>query len=111
MAVYYAAKAYVLSFSEALANELKGTGVIVTALCPGPTQSGFQKRANMEESRLVKGRKIMSAAKTARIGYDGMKKRKTVVIPGFGNKLLVQTVRFAPRNLVTQIVRMAQEKT
>ncbi len=111
MAVYYATKAFALSFSEALANELKGTGVSVTALCPGPTESGFQKRAGMEESRLVKGKKTMSAEAVAKIGYVGLKKNKTVVIPGLKNKLLVELVRITPRNLVTQIVRMAQEKS
>src|SRR5258708_31441392 len=111
MAVYYASKAYVLSFSEALANELGGTGVNVTALCPGPTESGFQKRANMEDSKLVSGRKIMDAATVARAGYRGLMPGKTVVIPGIRNRLLVETVRFSPRNMVTQIVRNMQERT
>src|SRR4051812_46462035 len=65
MAVYYATKAYVLSLSEALANELQGTGVTVTALCPGPVETGFQQRAQMEASRLVAGRKIADAASVA----------------------------------------------
>lgn len=111
MTVYYASKAYVLSFSEALANELHGTGVSVTALCPGPTQSGFQKRANMEDSKLVSGRKIMDAATVARAGYRALMAGKTVVIPGIRNKLLVETVRFSPRNMVTRVVRNMQERT
>ncbi|HEX6554308.1 MAG TPA: SDR family oxidoreductase [Ktedonobacteraceae bacterium] len=108
MAVYYATKAYVLSFSEALANELHGTGVSVTALCPGPTESGFQKKANMEDSKLFSG-KIMDAQTVARIGYRGLMTNKTVVIPGLRNKILVETVRFSPRKMVTRVVRNMQE--
>jgi len=108
MAVYYATKAYVLSFSEALANELQGTGVSVTALCPGPTASGFQKQAQMEDSKLFSG-KIMDAQTVARIGYRGLMTNKTVVIPGLRNKLLVEGERFVPRKLVTRIARSRQE--
>lgn len=109
MTVYYATKAYVLSFSEALANELRGTGVTVTVLCPGPTESGFQSRANMKNSKLVSGQKIMDAKTVAEIGYRGLMKNETVVIPGLKNKLLVLSVRFAPRNLVAQLVRNMQK--
>ena len=110
MAVYYATKAYVLSFSEALANELVGTGVTVTALCPGPTKTGFQARAQMEESKLVRGKEIMTAETVARAGYAGLMKGKTVVIPGMSNKMMAQAVRFLPRNTVTKLVRNAQER-
>ncbi len=110
MAVYYATKAFVLSFSEALANELRGTGVSVTALCPGPTQSGFQQRSGMQRSRLMSG-KIMDAETVAKIGYRGLMKNKTVVIPGLKNKLLALAVRFVPRNVVTRVVRVIQEST
>ena len=110
MAVYYATKAYVLSFSEALANELAGSGVTVTALCPGPTKTGFQARAQMEESKLVRGKEIMTSETVARAGYAGMMKGKTVVIPGMSNKMLAYTVRFLPRNTVTKLVRNAQER-
>ncbi|MDJ0615773.1 MAG: SDR family oxidoreductase [Calothrix sp. MO_192.B10] len=110
MAVYYATKAYVLSFSEAIANELEGTGVSVTALCPGPTKSGFQQRAAMEDSKMVKDRKIMDAKTVAQIGYRGLMSGKTVVIPGIKNQLLAQSIRFTPRKLVTKIVRGMQEK-
>ena len=104
MAVYYATKAYLLSFSEALANELRGSGVSVTALCPGPTRTAFQQRARMTQSRLARGR-IMDAATVARIGYRGLFQRKTVVIPGFGNALLALAVRAVPRGIVTRMVR------
>jgi short-subunit dehydrogenase len=110
MAVYYATKAYVLSFSEALANECAGSGVTVTALCPGPTQTGFQARAQMEESKLVKGKEIMSSAEVARAGYRAMMKGKTVIIPGASNKMMANAVRFLPRNTVTKLVRSAQER-
>lgn len=111
MAVYYATKAYVLSFSEALAEELRGTGVTVTALCPGPTQSGFQKRANMEDSRLFRGRKVADAATVARIGYRGLMTNKTVVIPGLRNKVLAESVRFVPRKVATRVAGNMQERT
>ena len=110
MAVYYATKAYVLSFSEALANELRGTGVSVTALCPGPTESGIQKRANMEDSALVSGKKMMDAARVAHSGYRALMASKTVVIPGLKNKLLAVAVRFSPRKVVTQVARSMQER-
>jgi uncharacterized protein len=110
MAVYFASKAYVLSFSEAIANELEGTGVSVTALCPGPTESNFQKRAAMEDSKLVSGQKIMDAETVAKIGYEALFDNKTVVVPGLKNKLLIESVRFTPRKLVTKIVRSMQDK-
>jgi short-subunit dehydrogenase len=110
MAIYYATKSFVLSFSEAIANELEGTGVTVTALCPGPTTSDFQKRANMQNSGLVKGRKMMDAQTVAEAGYQGQMAGKTIVIPGLTNKLLAQSNRFSPRSLVTKIVRRMQEE-
>ncbi len=74
-------------------------------------ESGFQKRANMEDSKMVSGRKIMDAATVARAGYRGLMAGKTVVIPGIRNRILVESVRFSPRNMVTQIVRNMQERT
>ena len=109
MAVYYASKAYVLSFSEALANELRGTGVTVTALAPGPTRTGFQKRGVMEDSRLVQGQ-IADARSVAAAGYRGMMSGKTIVIPGFTNKLIPWVVRVSPRGVVTRVVRRMQER-
>jgi short-subunit dehydrogenase len=110
MAIYYATKAFVLSFSEAIANELAGTGVTVTALCPGPTATGFQERGQMQDSGLVKGKKIMGARTVAEAGYRAMMAGKTLVIPGVKNKLLAQSVRFSPRSMVTKLVRAMQEK-
>ncbi len=109
MAVYYATKAYVLSFSEAIANELEGTGVTVTALCPGPTESGFQQRAAMEDSKLVSGQKIMDAETVAKIGYRSLLEGKTVIIPGVKNKIMAESIRFTPRKMVTKLVRNMQE--
>ena len=102
MAVYYATKAYVISFSEAIANELKGSGVTVTCLCPGPTETEFATRANMEKSRLfMLGR--MRSPDVAMAGYKGMMKGKRLVIPGVMNKVVMESVRFTPRKLVTAI--------
>ncbi len=110
MAVYYATKAYVLSFSEALANETQGTGVSVTCLCPGPTKTGFQERAKMEESKLVKGKEIMDSLTVARAGYEALHRGQAVVIPGFMNKMMAQSVRFLPRSAITSIVRKVQDR-
>jgi uncharacterized protein len=110
MAVYYATKAYVISFSEALANELDGTGVSVTCFCPGATDTNFQKRANLEDSRLFKQIGPMHVKDVARDGYDGMMKGKTLVISGLRNWAVAQSVRFAPRRMVTAVSRWTQEK-
>ncbi len=110
MAVYYASKSYVLSFSEALARELKGTGVSVTVLCPGPTKSDFAQVSGMKSSRLVKGRKLPSSEEVARFGYDAMKKGKVVVVHGFFNRLGVFAVRFIPRNMMVNIVYHVQKR-
>jgi uncharacterized protein len=107
MAIYYATKAFVLSFSEALAEELKESGVTVTALCPGPTATQFSKRAELEKSRLFKGGivPVLDAATVAKIGYDGLSKGHPVVIPGLINKIGVFSVRLTPRKLVAQIAK------
>jgi short-subunit dehydrogenase len=110
MAVYYATKAYVLHFSEALSNELQGTGITVTALCPGATESGFQQAAAMEESRLVKGRKLPSSREVAEYGYKAMMRGKTVAIHGWMNFLMANAVRFAPRSITLKTVRFIQDK-
>jgi short-subunit dehydrogenase len=110
MALYYATKAFVLSFSEAIANELEGTGVTVTALCPGPTATGFQARTKLEKSRILKHMKVMDARTVAEAGYRGLMAGKPVVIPGLLNKVLAQSVRFSPRSLVTKVARKMQEE-
>jgi short-subunit dehydrogenase len=105
MAVYYASKAYVLSFSEALANELQGTGVTITALCPGPTATGFASTAGAERSRLFSFISPASSADVARYGYEAMMKGKVVAVHGMLNKLMTLSLRAAPRKLLPAIVR------
>ena len=110
MAVYYATKAYVISFSEALANELEDKGVTVTCLCPGATETGFAGRAGNDESRLFKKLRPMDAKTVARTGYRGLLKSKTLVIPGFRNWLVAESVRVSPRKMVTAISRWVSER-
>jgi short-subunit dehydrogenase len=109
MAVYYATKAYVLSFSSALSNELQGTGVTVTCLCPGPTTTEFHKRASMDLSNIMKA-PFMDARTVAEIGYRAMLKGKPTVIAGTMNWLVAQSTRFAPRAWTAAIARKVQEQ-
>lgn len=111
MAVYFATKSYVLHFSEAIATELRGSGVRVTALCPGPTASKFQEAAAMTESKLVQGKKLPTAAQVARYGYKAMKRGKVVAVHGTSNKIGTYAVRFLPRRTVRAIVNRAQSKS
>lgn len=106
--VYYATKAYVLLFSEAINNELRGTGVTVTAFCPGPTETEFFDRAGGKRSKLIRRSVSMNAAVAAEIGYSGMREGKSLVIPGFRNKLLAFTTRLLPRRMITSMVRKIQ---
>jgi len=108
MSVYYATKHYVLAFSEAISNEVKGTGVSVTALCPGPTKSEFQETADMEKSRLVNTFPLPSAKQVAEYGYKSMKKGKRVAVHGYMNKIFSVAVRLFPKKLVTTTVRWLQ---
>jgi hypothetical protein len=104
MAVYYATKAYVLSYSEALAEELASSGVTVTALCPGPTASGFQDKADMHASALVNGKKLPTAAEVADYAMRALDGGKRVAVHGAMNRLMVQSLRLLPRRAVTRTV-------
>lgn len=110
MAAYYASKSYVLFLSEALYNELQGSGVHVTCLCPGATESGFQQAAAMEESALVKGRQLPTSKDVAWFGYRAMMKNKMTVIHGFMNYVMANAIRFTPRKWVLPIVRKIQDR-
>ena len=108
-AVYYASKAYVISLSEALANELAGTGVTVTVLCPGPTETEFTRRAEMKGVRLLE--RMASPRQVAQTGYDAMLKGKTVVVPGPLSKITIHgLLRLSPRRLTVSISRALMEK-
>ena len=109
MAVYFATKAYVLSFSEALSNEVRDKGITVTALCPGSTETGFHAVV-MGDGSFLKERKKSSPAEVAEFGYRSMMKGKTVAIHGFKNVLMANSVRFFPRALVAGVTRKIQEK-
>ena len=91
-----------------MAEELKGTGVTVTALCPGPTESGFQAVAAMENSKLFTGRKVMTAEKVAELGVKAMLAGKPLVVTGFKSKLQALFPRLLPRRLTPGIVKRAQ---
>ncbi len=109
MAVYYATKAYVISFSEAIADELRNSGVTVTCLCPGPTETGFAARAGNDKSRLFKKFSAMSPASVALVGYRALMEGRTLAIAGIQNRMLAQSIRFSPRKLVTAISRWVNE--
>ncbi|HKH71979.1 MAG TPA: SDR family oxidoreductase [Vicinamibacterales bacterium] len=104
MAVYYASKAYVLSFTEALAEEVTGSGVKVCCLAPGPTHTGFAREASMETSRLF-SLGAMSADEVARIGFEGWTAGKRLVVAGTMNRIGALTVRFAPRALALKVTK------
>jgi uncharacterized protein len=110
MAVYYASKAYVLSFSEAVAEEVSGTGVTITALCPGPTRTNFAKVAGAQVSARFRQPGVMSAERVAAAGYRAMMKGRRVAIPGLLNLLFVQATRIAPRIVTVKLSRFIQER-
>ncbi len=110
MAIYYATKAYVLHFSEAIAEELSGTGVTVTALCPGATESGFKDAAALENSKLFKDKKLPTSLEVATYAYDALMRKQRVAIHGVANYLLAQSVRLMPRNIVTKVAKKIQER-
>jgi short-subunit dehydrogenase len=109
MAVYYATKAYVISFSEAIANETRNSGVSVTCFCPGATDTGFAKRAGNDKSRVFQQFGAMSAEKVALDGYRAVMEGRTLAISGVQNWVVAQSTRFAPRKLVTAISRWVSE--
>ncbi len=109
MAVYYATKAYVLSFSEALAEELRHSGVTVTALCPGPTHTDFAAAALVGNSRLFTAFGVADAADVAEYGVSAMMRGRRVAIPGIKNKIIAQANRFSPRAVTTKVSRILQE--
>jgi len=109
MAVYYASKAFVLSFSEALAFELKPRGVTVTALCPGPTHSGFQARAGLD-SALFDAITPMPAATVAQDGVAALRRGQPVVISGLKNRIMAGLSPLMPRGLVLAAIARLQAK-
>jgi uncharacterized protein len=109
MSIYYASKAFVLSFSEALAEELRDTGITVTALCPGPTVTEFQRRAGIGSSKLFKGA-VMDALTVAEAGYAAMMRGDRLVVPGPRNKVVPLAARILPRRTMTRLSRKASEQ-
>ena len=103
MATYYATKAFVVSFTEALAEEMRGSGVTVTCHCPGATYSEFADRAGTTSTRLFKRGGIASAAEVARHGYHAMMKGETLAVHGLLNRIAMESVRLAPRKLPRMI--------
>jgi short-subunit dehydrogenase len=110
MAVYYASKAYVVSFSEAVHNEAKESGVRVCCLCPGATRTEFDKRAGMAGTKLFESGSVMTAAEVAQIGWKAMKAGKSLVVAGRLNAAMAFMTRFAPRQMAAGIARALQEK-
>ncbi|MCU0472667.1 MAG: SDR family oxidoreductase [Bacteroidales bacterium] len=109
MSVYFASKAFVLSFSEAINNEVRDKGITVTALCPGSTDTNFHAIV-LDDPKLVKYRKMASPKEVAEYGYRAMMKGKPLAIQGFKNSLMANAVRFFPRGFIVKIVRKIQEK-
>jgi short-subunit dehydrogenase len=109
MAVYYASKAYVLSFSEALANELSDSGLVVTCVCPGPTKTEFDQAAGLKEAKLFKSAAIMQANTVAEMAWQGFVQGKSVVVTGLPNQLLAFSSKVVPRALAAKIARQLHE--
>jgi uncharacterized protein len=105
---YAATKAFVLSLSLALAEELRGTGVTVTALCPGPTRTGFQERADMADSKLIAGRRLDPADEVVRKGYAAMQKGRPYLVTGTTSRVFAFGSRFLPRMTVARIAGRSQ---
>jgi len=110
MAVYYATKAYVNSFSEALSNEVAGTGVTVTCLCPGPTRSEFATVAGMEQTEVFTVGSVADAHSVAVAGVRALRRSKRLIVTGFRNRVLLFAERFLPRGLVIRAVHWMQSR-
>lgn len=108
MAVYYATKAYVLSFTEAIAEEIRGSGVTATAFCPGAFSSGFQRAAHAENTRLIKGRSMPDSAQMASAALAALDRGAVVAVPGLTNKIGAASTRFTPRPVMRRIVHYIQ---
>jgi len=108
MAIYYASKAFVLSFSEALWEEARGTGVHVSCLCPGPTVSKFRERAGTGKVRLSKASTPMPSMPVARLGYEAWRANRRVIVTGTRNRVMASLVAFMPRTTVLRLVRNLQ---
>jgi short-subunit dehydrogenase len=108
MAIYYATKAFVLSFSEAITEEVKSSGLVITALCPGPTATNFVEAANAEFSRGFM-KSTMSAETVALIGHRAFRNKRAVAITGLRNQLLAFSVRLTPRVIVRKIAKFINE--
>lgn len=109
MSTYYATKAFVNSFSEALSTELEKTGVTCTVLAPGPTQTEFAQVAKIEDRKLFKMMRPQSAKEVAQYGFDCMMSGASMAVPGVLNKLLIQTLRIAPRAVIRDVVKSVNQ--
>jgi short-subunit dehydrogenase len=110
MSVYYGSKAFVLSFTEAVRNEIRKTGVSMSALCPGPVETEFEKSSELTKSKLFSKLKPVTAKKVAYAGYKGLMKNKAVIIPGFLNRFVVTAGVFVPTGIKVNMARKIQEK-
>lgn len=110
MAVYFATKAYVLSLTHAIEHELRGTGVSITALCPGPTVTAFLDRSGMTGSTMFKSMRAMDAKSVATVGYRAFKKRQPVAIAGFSNKLAMFGLSIMPRRMSLNTIWKLHQK-
>lgn len=109
MAMYYATKAFVLSFSEAVHHEIRKTGVTVTCVCPGPTPTEFQTQAKMEESKMFNSRMMVDPVTVAKVGYEAMQKGKRLIIPGKLTNVLAFATRLTPRSMVLRVSERMQK--
>jgi short-subunit dehydrogenase len=108
MTTYFSSKAYILSFSQSLAGELQGSGITVSCLCPGPTQTGFASRSGMNNPASF-GKFSESAKEVAQVGFDGLMNGKSIIVIGALNKLAIFAIRFAPRSLVLKVMKQMQK--